>query len=118
MHLMSEKRLRKVESLLREEIGSMISKQEIKDPRIDPMTAVSHIKVSGDLGYAKVYVSFFGAEETREKTVNALNHAAGFIQRRLGKSLHLRSIPKLVFVADTSIEHGFHMTQKIKDLLD
>lgn len=96
----------------------MISRREVKDPRIDPLTAVTYIKVSGDLGYAKVYISLFGDDETRGKTVNALNHAAGFIQKRLGKKLHLRSIPKLSFVADKSIEQGFRMTQKIKDLLD
>lgn len=115
---MSEKRLRRVESLLQEEISYMISRQEIKDPRIDPLTSVTHIKVSRDLGYAKVYISLFGEDEVREKSVSALNHAAGFIQKSLGKSLHLRSIPKLTFVADTSIEQGFRMTQTIKDLLD
>ena len=115
---MSEKRLRRVESLLQEEISYMISRREIKDPRIDPLTSVTHIKVSGDLGYAKVYISLFGEDEVREKSVSALNHAAGFIQKSLGKSLHLRSIPKLTFFADTSIEQGFRMTQKIKDLLD
>lgn len=115
---MAEKRLRRVESLLQEEISLMISRQEIKDPRIDPLTTVSHIKVSRDLGYAKVYISLYGDDKVRDKTIEALNHAAGFIQKRLGKSLRLRSIPKLSFVMDTSIEQGFRMTQKIKDLLD
>ncbi len=105
---MSEKRLRRVESLLQEEISYMISRREIKDPRIDPLHGVTR------LGERKL----FGEDEVREKSVSALNHAAGFIQKSLGKSLHLRSIPKLTFFADTSIEQGFRMTQKIKDLLD
>ena len=114
---MSEIRLRKVESLLKEEISSMISKKVIKDPRIDPLVAITSLIVSKDLKYSKVYVSFYGEKEVREQCVRALNHASGFIQRSLGKRLHLKTIPKLTFYQDDSIEQGFRITQGIKELL-
>ncbi len=114
---MSEKRLKRVESLLKEEISSMIIKSEIKDPRVDPLLTITEIKVSKDLNYAKIFISYYGDKEKLKQLVFALNHASGFIRGKLGKRLHLKTIPKLTFNPDNSIERGFRITQKIKELL-
>jgi ribosome-binding factor A len=113
---MSEVRLKKVESLLRAEISFLISRGVIKDPRVPRLATVNAVEVSRDLQRAKVFVSFFGTEEERKACVEALNHAAGFIHRKLGESLHLRTIPRPVFVEDVSIERGVRITRKIRDL--
>lgn len=114
---MSEVRLKKVESLLRAEISTLIGRQVIKDPRVHPLTTVTGVEVTKDLRHAKVFVSFFGSAEERSRCVEALNHAAGFIQKKLGESLRLRTIPRLSFRDDGSIERGVRITQKIRDLL-
>jgi ribosome-binding factor A len=113
---MAEVRLRKVESLLKEEISALISRRVIKDPRLAPMTTITHVEVSRDLHYAKVYVSLYGDAEIRTRSVEALNHASGFIHTRLKKNVHLRFIPRLTFFADDSIERGVRLTNKIRDL--
>lgn len=113
---MSEIRLRKVESLLKEEIGSILTNQELKDPRINQFLVISNIKVSGDLKSATVYVSSFVGEKEVKTEVNVLNRAAGYIQKLLGKRLRLRYVPKLTFVADRSIEKGFDLIQKMRKL--
>jgi ribosome-binding factor A len=113
---MSEVRQKKVESLLRAEISALISRGVIKDPRVPRLAAVTAVEVSGDLQRAKVFVSFFGTDEARKACVDALNHAAGFIHKKLGESLRLRTIPRPVFVEDVSIERGVRITRKIRDL--
>jgi ribosome-binding factor A len=113
---MAEIRLRKVESLLKEEISGLISRRVIKDPRLAPMTTITDVEVSRDLHYAKVYVSLYGDKEIREQSVDALNHASGFIHAKLKKNVRLRFIPKLTFFADDSIERGVRLTNKIRDL--
>ena len=113
---MAEVRLKKVESLLKEEISGLISRAVIKDPRLAPMTTVTDVEVSRDLHYAKVYVSFYGDRELREQSVKALNHAAGFIHAKLKKNIRLRFIPRLTFLADDSIERGVRLTNKIRNL--
>jgi len=113
---MGEIRLKKVKSLLREEISSMISKRELKDPRIDSLSRISDISLSKDLKYAVVYISYFGEHDICDLTVNALNHSAGFIQGTLGRRLHLRAIPRLTFKSDQSIERGFKMNELLKGL--
>ena len=115
---MADVRLRKVERLLREEISGLISRKVIKDPRLAPMTTITDVDVSRDLHYAKVYVSLYGEEQIRERSVEALNHASGFIHTILKKNIRLRFIPKLTFIADDSIERGVRLTNKIRNLTD
>ena len=90
---------------------------DIKDPRIDKMLSVTDITVSKDLRYAKVYISYYGDRETHERTVAALNHAAGFVRNILGRRLKLRTIPELKFILDESIERGFRVISKLKEVI-
>jgi ribosome-binding factor A len=48
--------------------------------------------------------------------VEALNHAAGFVQRELAASLRLRFVPRLTFLEDASIEQGFRISLKLREL--
>ena len=64
---MPEIRLRRIESLLRSEISSMILTGQIKDPRIEPLTTITEVKITKDLGHAKVWVSRFGDRETSQR---------------------------------------------------
>ena len=113
---MKEVRRRKIESLLREEIASMIVNSEVKDPRIDKLLSVTDVSISRDFQYAKVYISLYGEKEKQERAVELLNHASGFIQGRLGKRIRLKATPKLTFLFDDSIERGFRITRALKDL--
>ena len=40
------------------------------------------------------------------ESVEVLNHAAGFLRHRLGKMLHIRTVPELRFYLDRSLEEG------------
>ncbi|MBP1779514.1 MAG: ribosome-binding factor [candidate division NC10 bacterium] len=113
---MSEVRQKRVESLVQEQIAQLINRKTIKDPRVQPLAVVTRVSASKDLKYCKVYISFYGDPRLREECVAALNHAAGFIQRQLGERLRLRFVPKLTFIEDFSIEQGFRVMQKLREL--
>ncbi|MCK4542253.1 MAG: 30S ribosome-binding factor RbfA [Spirochaetales bacterium] len=113
---MAEHRLERVKSLLREEISMMIMKGIIKDPRVTTMISISDVDVSKDIAYAKIYISGFEGRKKLQSSVDALNHATGFIQGILGKKLKIRQTPKLIFILDNSIEDGFNMIKKIEEL--
>ncbi len=114
---MPEIRLRRVESLLRSEISAMISTGEIKDPRIEPLTTVTEVKLSRDMSHAKVWVSRFGDRDALEGSVAALNHAAGYIQGTLSKRISLRIFPRLSFHRDDAMENGFRVAQKLREIM-
>ncbi|MBR2589917.1 MAG: 30S ribosome-binding factor RbfA [Clostridia bacterium] len=88
--------------------------RELKDPRIaGKMLTILRVDVSGDLSYAKVYVSALEGLDTAKQAVKALKNAEGYIKNHVSKALHLRKTPELHFVADNSIEQGM----KIDELL-
>ena len=113
---MAEFRLKRVENLLRDHIGSLIIMGVIKDPRVDSLLSVTHVRVSKDVGYADVFISGIQSDRKVERGVDALNHAAGFIQHKLSGKLHLRNTPVLRFKKDDGIAEGFRITQKLKEL--
>ena len=89
---------------------SRIIQQEIKDPRIHPMTTVVMAEVTPDLKYCKAYISVLGNEEAQKSTMEGLKNAKPYIRRMLASSVNLRNTPELTFVLDQSIEYGVHMT--------
>ena len=113
---MSEFRLKKIESLLRDEVSALIVSQKIKDPRVTPFLTVNRVVVSRDLVYAKIYISSFEGEKKVNAGVAGLNHAAGFIQSQVSRKLKIRTTPKLSFIKDDSIKDGFEMTKKLEEL--
>lgn len=113
---MNDVRKLRIESFLQEEISKMIVQQKIKDPRISSMLSVSRVQVAGDLSLAKVFVSSFEGRKKQEKAVSALNHAAGWIQKSLGKSMRTKRTPKLQFINDHNIEDAVNINQRIDHL--
>lgn len=97
------------------ELSKLIS-QEIKDPRINPMTSVVAVEVAPDLKHAKVYISVLGDEESRKATLQGLKSAAPYMRNQLARSINLRNTPELHFVMDQSIEYGINMSKLIDDV--
>ncbi|MGL4981785.1 MAG: 30S ribosome-binding factor RbfA [Treponemataceae bacterium] len=113
---MGEFRLIRLGEQIRGEIANLILLKQIKDPRVSTFLSINHVDISGDLAYAKVYVSSFMNTGATEKGVKGLNSAAGFIQTKLSKKLSIRQFPKLTFIVDTSIKESFELVKKIESL--
>jgi len=97
------------------ELSKVIS-QEMKDPRIDPMTSVLAVEVTPDLKQAKVYVSVLGSDERKQSTLEGLKSATPFIRKHLASTINLRNTPELKFYMDESIEYGVSMSKLIEDV--
>ncbi len=112
---MDKRRLKRVASLLRDELTSLIL-DGVKDPRIDSLVSVTEVEVARDASFARVFVSYYGDKEKRDAIIEALNHAAGYFQKEISKRVRLRSTPRLLFVPDESIERGFRITEVLKKI--
>jgi ribosome-binding factor A len=106
-------RTERVGALLREEI-SVLLRDDLRDPRMSGLVSITHVDVSPDLHNASAFVSVLGSDEDRASTMQALQHARPFIRRELGRRLHLRTIPDVRFVSDTSIEHAQELTDTMR----
>jgi ribosome-binding factor A len=88
---------------------------DVKDPRVSKLLSIVKLDVSGDMSYAKVYVSAIEGKEKTEESVKALKNAAGYIRRELGARLSLRKVPELRFVADNSIEISANISRIVNN---
>ena len=92
-----------------------IIREDVSDPRTQCMFSITHVDVTRDLRYAKVYVSIY-EEDKREPMMKALKSAAGFIRHNLGRRVQIRYTPELLFELDTTIEYGVHIASLINQV--
>jgi len=91
---------------------ALLLRDEAKDPRLSEVT-IQEVRVTRDLSHAKVYFTVLDKDEAPWFT-EILGHAAGFLRRRLGQIMKLRTIPELHFVYDKSIEEGQRLSALIE----
>ncbi|GIW20193.1 MAG: hypothetical protein KatS3mg065_0489 [Chloroflexota bacterium] len=111
---MPTQRQRRVDELLREAIGELLTR-EIVDPRIGFAT-VTEVETTPDLGHARVWVSVIGGQAERSATIVALERAMVFVRRELGHRLHLKRIPELQVRLDESAERGTRVLRLLADI--
>ena len=91
--------------------------RSVKDPRVNQgMLSITRVDVTGDLRYAKVYISALGENVNEKELRKGLKSASGWLRRELASSLSLRYTPELIFEVDHSIEHGAEINKLISDL--
>jgi ribosome-binding factor A len=107
-------RTSRIGEVIMRELAQMIQ-QELSDPRVG-MVTVSHVDITSDLKYAKVYVTRLNgieSEQDVDECIAGLTNAAGFLKRGIAKRVEIRSIPELRFLYDKSLDHGFRMDELI-----
>ena len=103
-----------ISEIIMREIAQMIQ-FEISDPRIG-MVTVSHVNVTSDVKYAKVFITRLNhsqPDQDSKECLKCLSNAVGFFRKILAKRIKLRAIPKLFFFYDDSLEHGFYIDDLI-----
>ena len=88
---------------------------ETNDPRFSNVT-ISRVEASGNLSFAKVFVSIFPPEE-HDDLIKSLNHASGYLSRQLGQVLKTRNTPKLIFKFDSGFDHSDEIESLLKGVL-
>ena len=106
-------RMRRVNELMREVIGSAIT-SELDDPRIGFVTVTS-VDTSPDLRTARVYVSVLGDETEREATLAGLRSSHGVLQAAIASEMRIKRTPTLTFHYDDTPERGVRITRLLED---
>ena len=104
------KRSERVAGSLRRELAKLIQ-LEIKDPEVG-FVSLSDVEVTRDLSHAKVFITVFESEKAAS-SLKALQRAAGYLRKRLGQEMRIRSVPELHFHHDASVETGLKMDSLI-----
>ena len=81
---------------LQEEIQRIVAETlefEAHDPRLADVTVV-RVRLSDDLRHAKIY---FSSMKDEEETLEALNHAKGFLRTKVAKGIRSKFTPEISF---------------------
>jgi ribosome-binding factor A len=89
--------------------------REVRDPRVGFVT-VTGVLVSNDLSHARVMVSLPGEEADKDRALEGLQSAAGFLRSRAARALTTRSVPELHFELDRGLEHAARINQLLNSI--
>jgi ribosome-binding factor A len=107
-------RLQRIADRMREELSEMIIR-EVSDPRLDGIS-ITGAKVDRELSYADIFVSAIEGQERAPEILAGLQHASGFLRRRLADRIELRVFPRLRFHWDPTPEKADHIERLLAEL--
>ena len=113
---MSGSRMRRVDEAVRAVLSDAIT-QEIKDPRVGFVT-VTAVETSPDLRHARVFVSVLGEDAVRRRSLEGLESAHGYLQKRVAGELRLKHTPTLEFLYDDSADRGMRIAELLQSQED
>jgi ribosome-binding factor A len=98
-----------VAETLRQVITDALAR-EVRDPRVGFVT-VTGVLVTNELSHARVMVSVPGEDADKERALEGLKSAAGFLRSRAARALTTRTVPELHFELDKGLEHAARINQ-------
>jgi ribosome-binding factor A len=101
---MDERRVERLSEQLRILISDILEK-DVSDPRLE-FVNINGVRLAKDGSFATVFYSMLGSETAVEECMAAMDSASGFIRRELSARMSLRTVPKLRFHYDRSMEEG------------
>lgn len=107
-------RQQKIARLLQKEIGEIFTKKEVSFSK-SMMVSVTQVRVTPDLGIAKVYLSLFPATDKKE-VIQQIQEQSKEVRYMLGKRVgqQLRHTPDLHFYLDDSFDYAEKIDQLLK----
>jgi ribosome-binding factor A len=109
------KRADRVAGLIQAELSRLL-RREVKDPRLHEVV-ITAVQMSADLRHARVLFTGPGRQGGVDDALAGLRSAAGFLRGHLGRALHLRYAPEIVFEADDSVERSLHVAALLKQVM-
>ena len=112
-------RVQRLAMEIREILGQIVTRQEIKDHRVQNvgLITLTHVRLTGDLQKATALFTVHGLDQAALRNVrDGLNHAGGYLRRRLGKELSVRTIPTVTFEIDKVFEQEERVDAILRDI--
>lgn len=112
---MESTRQQKIARLLQKELGHYFQQQG-KNMLPGKLITVTVVRISPDLGYAKVYVSVFPSQEP-QKDLETLRSRASAIKRQIGLKIknQVKSIPEFSYFLDDSLDYIDNIDHLLKE---
>ena len=111
---MESTRQSKVARQIQKDISEIINAHS-KELFPGKMFTVTAVRVTNDLGLAKIYISVFPSEEN-EKVVKELNEHIGLFRNELGHRMRnqVKKIPEIIFYLDDTLDYLENIEKLLK----
>jgi ribosome-binding factor A len=107
-------RIRRLESLIQKRVATVLLR-DLHDPRVSLVT-VTAVRLSRDLSSCRIRWSTLEEGGRRRAVSRALDDAAGYVQREVAAILDTRTVPRIVFEFDPSIEGADRVHRLLRGL--
>ena len=117
---MTKKRERSVRQLrvgeeIRHILSEILARGDLRDPDLVGLSiTVSEVRISPDMRNATAFVLPLGGGE-EDAVVTALGRAAAYLRNEVGRKLHLKYLPQLSFLRDTSFDTARDIDKLLAD---
>jgi ribosome-binding factor A len=100
---------------MRHALSEILREHHLDDPDLaGKIITVTEVRVSPDLRNATAFVLPLGGSDT-DKTVQALNRAAGYFRGELGRAVKMQFTPTIRFRADETFEEASRIEKLLHD---
>lgn len=110
------RRTERIANVIRNILAEAIQNR-LSDPRIEPLTSITRVDVSPDFSIARVNVSVMAPPARQELCLRALQHASGRLRGAVAAGLTLRTVPRIIFHLDHSIQRGLETLRVIDSVV-
>jgi ribosome-binding factor A len=112
-------RVERVSAEVRGVLGEVLSRDEIKDPRVRGagLITVTHVRISGDLQHANALFTVHGLDAAAlERVRQGLNHASGYFRQTIARRLRMKVAPAVKFEVDQVFERAARVEKLLRDV--
>ena len=115
---MDTRRQSKIAQLIKEVFGEILIK-EGKNYIGNTFVTLANVKVTSDMGIARMYISVYGSQDN-DKIIQTMNEHKYDFRRILGNKMRhdLRKIPDLEFYLDDTLDYVDKIDKIFKDIHD
>lgn len=108
-------RLRKINSLIQSDVSEIMIREMDLKPGV--FVTVAKVDTTPDLRYTRIFVSVYPTKETNY-VMQTIKKELYRIQGSLNKKLHMKPLPRLEFLLDTTeqeVDNIEHVLKQIKE---
>lgn len=112
---MADRRSSRLNEQLKREISAILSRK-VRDPRVGSLI-VTEARVTPDLWSARIFIRPGDPHREMNEVLAGLEAATPFIRKELSRVLHIRRVPELRFMHDTTLDSAARIEEVLREVL-
>lgn len=109
----NERKVDRNQSIILRELNLILQREFLNNDYLKNIT-IHEVRLTNDMGHAKVFYSFLDNELSKDEIKNELNENKKEIRYLLAAKVDMKSVPELEFNFDDSLENANRIDEILK----